>query len=263
MTDSAFVVGVVSLNGSVVGINKLGSNHCEQVNVSTTVSGAKRRSSIAPSMTAFPYTGSGYGSAGVPYAGDTVGYKATGSKSIVDTAIEAGVFKTLVSLLVESGLEYELQKGGPFTVFAPTDDAFAALLEPHGFQKLGALVRPENTDSLRKILAHHVVRGNYTAASLMDRAVTVDSLAGEPITLMGFNKMVSAGSAKVVKADVMCSNGGIIHAVSSVLVPTSFSPPSPPQKPAFPASSVLDVYAALPTPREALGIDAAPGKLSL
>lgn len=121
----------------------------------------------------YPYTGSGYGAAGIPYGGSStgVGYAATSTSSIVETAASVPIFGTLVNLLVETGLDYELNKGGPFTVFAPTDDAFASLLNPHGFATLGALLRPENRAYLKDVLAYHVVLGDISASSsLMERS---------------------------------------------------------------------------------------------
>ncbi|KAA8499673.1 Uncharacterized protein FVE85_7258 [Porphyridium purpureum] len=224
---------------------------------------SSRARAVAPlsmARTAYPYTGSGYGSAGVPYGQDTYGYKATTAKSITETAAQAGVFNTFVKLLNESGVEKLVEQAGPYTVFAPTDDAFAALLEPHSFNKLATLLRPENNDALRKVLMHHVIPGAFTSASLMDRAVTVKSLAGEPISIMGLNKLVTAGTAKVVRADVPCANGCIIHAVSSVIIPPNYVPVPQPTKPVFPRSVIAEI-AKLPTPRQALGLDPAPSKI--
>lgn len=220
-----------------------------------------RPASRAPRMVAYPYTGTGYGGAGVPYGGAQpgVGFAETTTKTIVDTAASVPVFKTLVKLLVETGLDYELSKGGPFTVFAPTDGAFASLLEPHSFSLLGSLLRPENGEELKKILSYHVVRGNISSSAIIAAGkLTGETLAGVPLTTMGYNKRVTAGSALIVKADVPCSNG-VIHAISSVLVPPSFTvQPRGPAVPVFPASQILDVYANTLTPRQALGIDPLP-----
>eukprot|EP00177_Eucheuma_denticulatum_P002038 GFKZ01003647.1.p2 GENE.GFKZ01003647.1~~GFKZ01003647.1.p2 ORF type:complete len:268 (+),score=35.52 GFKZ01003647.1:199-1002(+) len=212
-------------------------------------------------MVAYPYTGSGYGAAGIPYAGDKVGqsFRQTTTEDIVATAASVPIFSTLVSLLRETGLDYELMKGGPFTVFAPTDTAFASLLEPHGFSLLAPLLRPENREELKKVLAYHVVPGAISAASIMAAGkVTAETAAGVPITAMGYGKKVSAGSANVVKADIPCTNG-VIHVISSVLIPMTFEQqPAGPVKKNFFDSTVLDIYANRLTPRQALGIDPLP-----
>lgn len=206
---------------------------------------------------AYPYTGSGYGAAGVPYGR---AQPSTLTKmDIVQTAAAVPIFNTLVSLLQETGLDYELSKGGPFTVFAPTDGAFDALLDPHSFATLGSLLRPENRSELRNVLAYHVVKGEVSSGAAMAAGKIVgETLSGESLTVMGYNKLVSAGSAKVVKADVPCSNG-VIHVVNSILLPSSYNtPPIRPEKPSYPTSQVLDIYKNTITPRQALGIDPLP-----
>lgn len=212
-------------------------------------------------MIAYPYTGSGYGAAGIPYAGDAYGqsYKATTTEDIVVTAASVPIFSTLVSLLQETGLDYELQKGGPFTVFAPTDEAFSSLLDPHGFARLGSLLRPENREELKKVLAYHVVKGEISSGAIMGAGkITGQTLNGEEITCMGYNRKVSAGSAAVVKSDIPCTNG-VIHVISSILIPLSFTPqPRGPVKKSLPVSQVLDVYGKMLSPRQALGIDPLP-----
>lgn len=196
-------------------------------------------------MVAYPYTGSGYGAVGVGYGGNKlgVGFAASATEDIVGTAASVPIFSTFVSLLQDSGLDYELSKGGPFTVFAPTNDAFASLLNPHGFATLGSLLRPENRDALRNVLAYHVVKGNVSGASIIaDGKVMHETLAGEPIALCGYFKKVTAGSAPVVKADIPCTNG-VIHVVSSVLIPSAFSPaPIRPEVTEEAATAVLDIY---------------------
>lgn len=198
-------------------------------------------------MVAYPYTGSGYGGIGVGYGGNKlgVGFAATATDDIVATAASVPIFSTLVSLLQESGLDYELSKGGPFTVFAPTNEAFASLLNPHGFATLGSLLRPENRGELRKVLAYHVVKGRLSGGSIIaDGKVMHETLAGVPISVCGHFKKVSAGSAAVVKADIPCTNG-VIHVISSVLTPMSFTPAPVPFKDApqvEAAASVLDIY---------------------
>lgn len=212
-------------------------------------------------MVAYPYTGSGYGSAGVPYASDRFGqgFKQTTTSDIVQTVASLSIFSTLVSLLKETGLDYELSKAGPFTLLAPTNDAFTALLEPHSFALLGSLLRPENRTELRKVLSYHVFKGTLSSAVLMSTGkCTRETLSGDNLTLLGCNKKLSAGSARIVKTDLPCSNG-VIHILGSVLVPPSFKrQPAGPKPKQFFNSSVLDVYATTVTPRQALGIDPMP-----
>jgi uncharacterized surface protein with fasciclin (FAS1) repeats len=212
---------------------------------------------------AIPYapTGSGYGGSGIPYANDRFGqgFKATTASDIVSTCAAVPVFKTLLSLLRETGLDYELSKGGPFTVFAPTDDAFAALLNPHGFKVLGGLMRPENRAEVKALLAHHVVQGRVPASAVFAAGrISATTLSGDVLPVSGYNKKLSAGSAAVVKSDVLCSNG-VIHVINSVLVPPSFAEqPTGPVTKKFFSSVVLDIVKNSPTPRQALGIDAYP-----
>lgn len=212
-------------------------------------------------MVAYPYTGSGYGGAGIPYGGDRHGqsFKQTVTEDIVTTAASLPIFNTLVSLLQETGLDYELAKGGPFTVFAPTDNAFASLLEPHGFTILAPLLRPENRAELRRVLSYHVVKGDVSAGAIIAAGkIERETLAGVTISMMGYGKRVSAGSGLVVKADVPCTNG-VIHVINSVLIPPTFEPqPAGPVEPQFVISQVEEVYGKMLTPRQALGIDPLP-----
>ncbi|WP_132999565.1 fasciclin domain-containing protein [Luteimonas arsenica] len=132
---------------------------------------------------------------------------------IVDTAIAAGQFKTLAAALQAAGLVDTLKGAGPFTVFAPTDAAFAAL--PAG--TVDELLKPENKDKLVAILTYHVVPGSYPAARVaaMDTATTVN---GDSVDIRATDGGVTVDSATVVKADVTASNG-VIHVIDSVLMP--------------------------------------------
>lgn len=212
---------------------------------------ARPATAAAPRMSAYQPTGSGYGGSGIPYQG----FQASRTSDIIETASALPVFKTLVGLLRESGLAYELQKGGDgFTVFAPTDAAFAGLLEPHNFKNLAPLLRPENRAELRKVLAHHVVKGRISSgAAAAEGTITVDSLAGVPLSIMSYGKKLSAGSAAVVNADIPCTNG-VIHIVNSVLIPPSFVPqPAGPVEKKFLTSTVQEVYGAPPGALAAFG----------
>ena len=134
------------------------------------------------------------------------------AKDIVETATEAGSFKTLLTAVKAAGLVETLQGKGPFTVFAPTDAAFAAL--PAGTLD-GLLKDPE---ALKKVLLYHVVSGAVTADEVVG-LTSATSVEGSPITIAVKDGTVSLnGSAKVVTPDVMASNG-VIHVIDKVLLP--------------------------------------------
>jgi uncharacterized surface protein with fasciclin (FAS1) repeats len=131
--------------------------------------------------------------------------------TIVDVAVATDGFTTLVAAVQAAGLVETLSGEGPFTVFAPTDEAFAAL--PEGL--LEKLLLPENSDLLVKILTYHVVAGQVMAADVVDgdvatvegQSVTLDTMAG-----------VTVNGANVVLADVLASNG-VIHVIDAVILP--------------------------------------------
>ena len=135
-------------------------------------------------------------------------------KDIVDTAVAADDFNTLVAAVKAAGLVETLKGEGPFTVFAPTDAAFAAL--PEG--TVEELLKPENKEKLVSILTYHVVSGKVPAeaAVKLDEAKTVNG-ASFGLEVDGDTLMV--GGAKVVKADIMTSNG-VIHVIDKVLIPS-------------------------------------------
>jgi uncharacterized surface protein with fasciclin (FAS1) repeats len=134
-------------------------------------------------------------------------------KDIVDTAVAAGSFKTLAAALQAAGLVETLKGKGPFTVFAPTDEAFAKL--PAG--TLESLLKPENKAKLTAILTYHVVPGTVLAADVvkLSEAKTVNGQAVK-IHAMGGTVMVDA--ARVVRTDIRASNG-VIHVIDSVILP--------------------------------------------
>jgi uncharacterized surface protein with fasciclin (FAS1) repeats len=140
--------------------------------------------------------------------------KATYEKKadIVDTAVNAGSFNTLVAAVQAAGLEETLRGDGPFTVFAPTDEAFAAL--PAG--TVDTLLLPENKDQLVAILTYHVVPGKIKSTDLSD-GQTAATVNGNELTVSLANG-VSINSSNVVTADVKASNG-IIHVIDAVLLP--------------------------------------------
>ena len=135
------------------------------------------------------------------------------STDIVDTAVGAGSFTTLVAAVQAAGLEETLRSAGPFTVFAPTDAAFAAL--PAG--TLDSLLLPENREQLRSILTYHVVSGRVMAseAAAMTSAPTVQGAAAPIAPVEGG---LTIGGARIVTTDIACSNG-VIHVIDAVMMP--------------------------------------------
>ena len=134
-------------------------------------------------------------------------------QSIVDTAVKADGFKTLVAAVKAAGLVETLQGEGPFTVFAPTDEAFAKL--PEG--TVESLLKPENKDKLVDILTYHVVSGSIPAsvAVNLDKAT---ALNGKLIRVTKRDDGLFLNDSKVVKTDIACTNG-VIHVIDAVLLP--------------------------------------------
>jgi uncharacterized surface protein with fasciclin (FAS1) repeats len=133
---------------------------------------------------------------------------ARSDRDIVDTAVAAGQFKTLAAALTAAGLVEALKGEGPFTVFAPTDDAFAKL--PAG--TVEGLLKPGARDQLTAILTYHVVPGRVLSTDLLG-ASSAKTLEGRPLSIG-----LRVGDANVVKADILCSNG-VIHVIDAVLLP--------------------------------------------
>ncbi len=136
-----------------------------------------------------------------------------GQKDIVDTAVAAGSFKTLTAALQAAGLVDTLKGPGPYTVFAPTDAAFAKL--PAG--TVENLLKPENKAKLVAVLTYHVVPGRVLASQVtaMTAASTVN---GQTLPIAMERGMATVGGAGLVKTDILCSNG-VIHVIDSVLLP--------------------------------------------
>jgi len=134
-------------------------------------------------------------------------------KDIVDTAVAAGSFKTLAAALQAADLVETLKGNGPFTVFAPTDEAFAKL--PAG--TVENLLKPENKTKLVSILTYHVVPGSVTSGQVakMTSAKTVE---GQSVKISSKGGTVMIDNAKVVKADIVASNG-VIHVIDTVILP--------------------------------------------
>jgi uncharacterized surface protein with fasciclin (FAS1) repeats len=143
--------------------------------------------------------------------GATANTPQASGKTIVETAVAAGKFKTLTSLLKRAGLAKTLQGKGPYTVFAPTDAAFAKVPDA----TLARLAR--NRAKLRSVLLLHVAEGRLTAANVTKRR-TVKTLNGQRLAIRVRGGKVFVGGARVVTADVTASNG-VIHAINKVLLP--------------------------------------------
>jgi uncharacterized surface protein with fasciclin (FAS1) repeats len=132
---------------------------------------------------------------------------------IVDTAVAAGSFNTLVAAVKAAGLVDTLKSKGPFTVFAPTDAAFAKLPKA----TLASLLKPENKGKLAAILTYHVVPGKVFAADVANKVQNVKTVNGATVRVNGANG-VRVNDARVTKADIETSNG-VIHVINSVLLP--------------------------------------------
>ena len=134
------------------------------------------------------------------------------AKDIVDTAVEAGSFTTLVAAVEAAGLVDTLKGDGPFTVFAPTDEAFAAL--PAG--TVEDLLKPENIDQLTAILTYHVVPGKVMSTDLTNNMMA-PTVQGGDLTIMTEGG-VTVNGANVTTADIETSNG-VIHVIDAVIIP--------------------------------------------
>jgi uncharacterized surface protein with fasciclin (FAS1) repeats len=135
------------------------------------------------------------------------------NKDIVDTAVAAGSFNTLAKALQAADLVGTLKGKGPFTVFAPTDEAFAKLPQA----TLDDLLKPENKAKLRRILTYHVVPGRVTAADAM-KLTTAKAVSGDTIDIKATGGSVMVDNARVMKTDINASNG-VIHVIDSVILP--------------------------------------------
>jgi uncharacterized surface protein with fasciclin (FAS1) repeats len=135
------------------------------------------------------------------------------SQDIVDTAVAAGSFKTLATALKAAGLIDTLKGKGPFTVFAPTDEAFARL--PAG--TVDDLLKPENKQKLAQILTYHVVAGEVMAGDVV-KLKSAKTVNGQSVQIKVDGGTVTVDGAKVVKTDIGTSNG-VIHVIDSVILP--------------------------------------------
>ena len=135
------------------------------------------------------------------------------TRSIVDVAVEAGSFTTLVAAVQAAGLVDTLKGAGPFTVFAPTDAAFAAL--PTG--AVEDLLKPENKDKLVSVLTYHVIPGKVMAADILGKVMDVATVQGSTVHIDATDG-VKVGAARVVTPDVDADNG-VIHVIDAVIMP--------------------------------------------
>jgi len=141
------------------------------------------------------------------------GPNAVAKGDIVDTAVAAGSFTTLVTAVKAAGLVDTLKGPGPFTVFAPTDAAFAKL--PPG--TVEGLLKPEGLDKLKSILTYHVVAGKVMAADVV-KLQTAKTVQGADVPIAVEGSVVKVGTATVATTDIPCTNG-VIHVIDTVLMP--------------------------------------------
>ena len=143
------------------------------------------------------------------------GVRAADGKDIVTTAVEAGSFKTLAAALQAGGLIETLQEKGPFTVFAPSDEAFAQL--PEG--TVETLLKPENKAQLIAVLTYHVVPGKVMAADVV-KLKAAPTVNGQRVDVKLDGKNVFVDQAQIVATDIACSNG-VIHVIDQVILPST------------------------------------------
>ena len=152
--------------------------------------------------------------AGVIAAGTFVSAVAANASNLVETAVNAGQFKTLVAAVQAAGLGDALSAPGPFTVFAPTDEAFAKL--PEG--TLEDLLKPENREKLVAILTYHVVPGKVMSGDVVGKKLSVETLQGGELSVDAMSGGVMINGATVTAADIEASNG-VIHVIDRVVLP--------------------------------------------
>ncbi|WP_201839203.1 fasciclin domain-containing protein [Microvirga zambiensis] len=135
---------------------------------------------------------------------------------IVETAVSNGNFKTLTAALQAAGLVETLKGKGPYTVFAPTDEAFRKL--PAG--TVETLLKPENKAQLTKVLTYHVVSGNVLSGDLKGKTTNAKTVEGSAVRIDASGNTVKVDDAAVTQADVNASNG-VIHVIDRVIMPKS------------------------------------------
>jgi transforming growth factor-beta-induced protein len=155
----------------------------------------------------------GCGGAATPEPTTSAEATTPSTSDIVDTAVAAGSFKTLAAALEAADLVGTLKGAGPFTVFAPTDDAFAKL--PPG--TVEGLLKPENKAKLQAVLTYHVISGRVSAKEVVGLS-SAKTVQGGEVKISQSEGSVMVNQSKVVKTDIACSNG-IIHVIDAVLLP--------------------------------------------
>jgi uncharacterized surface protein with fasciclin (FAS1) repeats len=154
------------------------------------------------------------GIAGLMMASTALTSARAADADIVDTAVAAGSFTTLVAAVQAAGLVETLKGAGPFTVFAPTDEAFAKL--PAG--TVEDLLKPENKDQLVAVLTYHVIPGKVMAADIAGKELETATVQGSNVDINATGDAVMVDGATVVTADVEASNG-VIHVIDAVILP--------------------------------------------
>ena len=144
----------------------------------------------------------------------SLGAAVASAKDIVDVAVGAGQFKTLVTAVQAAGLVDTLKGKGPYTVFAPTDAAFAKL--PAG--TVESLLKPENKARLVAVLTYHVVPGKVMSSDIAGKSTAVATVQGQSVKVDASMGGVKVDSAKVTSADIEASNG-VIHVIDKVILP--------------------------------------------
>jgi uncharacterized surface protein with fasciclin (FAS1) repeats len=178
---------------------------CQNPSTTTTLDPASPDSSVAQSPNESPAMSQSPAMGQSPAAGQ-------GSQTLAALIDDDASFSTLKKLISDAGLEDQLQQPTPVTVFAPTNEAFAAL--PKG--TLEKLSKAENRETLRQIISYHIVPGSITSATI--KPGEVNSAQGQPLTIASDANGVTVNSAKVTQPDITASNG-VIHAVNQVLIP--------------------------------------------
>ena len=153
--------------------------------------------------------------ASISFAGNSSHAEAVAKKDVIDIAVGDGNFKTLASLLTKAELVETLKGEGPFTVFAPTDAAFAKLPK----QTIADLQKPENAAKLKQILTYHVVPGKVFSKDIKGKKLSPETVVGSNLSIDATSGTVNVNQSKVTKADIEGSNG-VIHVIDTVLLPS-------------------------------------------
>ena len=135
------------------------------------------------------------------------------AKPLLDVATEAGTFTVLLAAIKQAGLTEMLSGPGPYTVFAPSDDAFGKLPK----EDYQALFKPENKPKLKAILTYHLVAGTVLVRDVAGRRMEAETVAGEPL-LIDATRTMMVGDARVTQSDIKADNG-VIHVIDTVLMP--------------------------------------------